>query len=202
MTLNEELIEFSYRFLEHPDDKELIYYFNKIKRLLKLHTYNDPAGVLQPCDIENLALIGFWNAILKFDENRWDNMFLWCYYLVKQNILREIGRIQKYNEPALTTVTFPELEIENQAKDIDTVLGVVEVPFGQKKDIQVFCLDLEERSLKASLAFQLKLAFPRMTRNSLAKILGFKRRSGLAKIVKIIRKRAKAVLDEELIQRS
>jgi len=202
MTLNEELIEFSYRFLEHPKDKELIYYFNKIKRLLKLQTYNDPAGVLQPCDIENLALTGFWNAVLKYDENRWGNMISWCYYLVKQNILRELGRIQKYDKPALTTLTAPELEIENRAETVDPVLGIVEVPFGQKRDIQVFCLDLEEKSLKASLAFQLKLAFPRMTRNSLAKILGFKRRSGLAKVVKIIRVRAKIVLDEELVQRS
>lgn len=202
MTLNEELIEFSYRFLEHPKDEELVHYFNKIKRYLRLQSYNDPAGVLQYCDIENLALVGFWNAVLKYDENRWDNMIGWCYHLVKQNILREIGRVQKYEQPALTTFTAPDLDLDSHAKDIDPVLGIVEIPFGQKRDIQIFCLDLEEKSLKASLTFQLKLAFPRMTRNSLAKILGFKRRSGLAKVVKIIRVRSKIILDGELIKRN
>jgi hypothetical protein len=164
-----------------------------------LHTYNDPSGVLQLSDIENIAFMGFWKAINKYDYNKWDNAIGWCYHVIRQQILREINKIYKRDKTFINSYMNPNLFIEELSDSLELDEMIVDTTICYIKDIQKLCIKLECANIKANLMFQLKLVFPDLTRNSIAKILGFKKRNGLAKVVRTIRAVSYFNLDQELV---
>jgi hypothetical protein len=198
---NAELLIFIRNYQNYQNEKEFESVFNKIKRFFKLQQYHDPSGVLTIEDIEVIAMIGFWKAINKYDEIKWDNAIGWCYYIVRQQILREIKGIYKGNKNYINSYMNPNLNIEQLGDNIveeEAISTKIDVSICYISDIQELCSRYEDINITASKVFQLKLAFPELSRNSIAKILGFKRRNGLAKIVKQIRKIAFDHLNKEL----
>lgn len=198
---NPELREFIKEFKTHHNDEKLLKFFNNYKKYFRLKQYHDPSGVLEYEDIESVALIGFWKAIEKYDETKWDNAIGWCYYIIRQQILREIKNVYKKENTYINSHMNPNLLIEELSEDLyeeENVSNKVDLTEYHLSDIQELCSRLEDVNITASKVFQLKLAFPILSRNSMAKILGFKRRNGLAKIVKQIRKIAFDNLHKEL----
>ncbi|MFW9951005.1 MAG: hypothetical protein ACFFKA_12885 [Candidatus Thorarchaeota archaeon] len=197
MLTNEELIAFINRYKIQQNEKEFLYYFEQIKKYLKLYKYKDPSGILTTQDFEIIALEGFWKAINKYDESRWDNAISWCFHIVKQQILRELKKTYKKEKTILNSHMMEDLEIESyELEDKEDVK--IETYKKYISDVQSLCSVLEVESVKASKAFQLRLAFPSISRTSIAKILGFRRRNGLAKIVRIIRAVSKWEFDKDL----
>lgn len=198
---NPELIEFIETYRIKQDNKSFGIYFQKYRRFFRLNQYHDPSGVLTTEDIEVIAMTGFWKAITKYDKTRWDNAIAWCYYIIRQQILREIKRNYKGEHTHINSHMNPDLEIENLAEEVghdENISDRVDTTLYYTLDIQEFCSRLEDINITASKVFQLKLAFPELSRNSIAKVLGFKRRNGLAKIVKQIRKIAFDHLNKDL----
>lgn len=187
---NEELTLFINEFKKNPSSHQLEFYFSKMKPLFKLNEFKDPNGILEPCDIEGFALEGFWVAIKKFDESRWEKSVSWVCYLVRQTILREIKREWRHGRLNINSHMDPNLDINsfNLESDINSVECVNEK---FTIDINRLHLELYFISPKAAQIFQLRLAFPFMSRTSIAKILKFKKRSGVAKLVKIVRSSSK-----------
>lgn len=203
MTPNDKLKEFIRKYQVEPNDKELVENFNAIKRFLRLGTYNDPSGVLLYSDMEALALEGFWKAVTKYDETRWNNAIGWCFYLVRQTILREIKNTYSSDKTFINSHMAKDLEMDEIIEGLSIEAGFTfELSLFYINDIRFFCEKLYFVSPKANKAFQLRLAFPYLSRDSISKILGFKRRNGLAKIVKIIRANAKLYLDPTLIDKN
>lgn len=196
---NNELRTFIENYKKNPKDNDLLYYFDKIKGLFKLYSYRDPSNILTPKDIEIVALEGFWKAIRKYDSTRWENSISWCYHISRQQILRELKKTYKKNYIVINSTMNKDLDIEQISdKRFNEEGFTIEFPDSYLRDIRKICFELENVSIKASKTFQLKLAFPFLSRNSISKILKFKRRNGLAKVVKIIRAVSKNNLDIEL----
>lgn len=195
---NKILLEFILRYQKNQDEKELALYFKRFKKFFNLGLYNDPSGILEKSDFENLAFIGFWRATLKYDQAKWDNPINWCYNLIKQQILKEIKKTYKKDKTIINSHMNPDLLIEDFS---DIISDYQEITISQNliEDIQFLSLKIEEVSAKANKVFQLKLIFPDISRTSISKILGFKRRNGLAKLVRIIRAVAQYNLNKESI---
>jgi len=199
MINNDELKEFIERYKISPSDKELLYYFNQIKGFFKLNSYRDRSNTLTIDDIEIVAFQGFWKAIKKYNPEKWDNAIGWCYHISRQLIIRELKKTYKKSYIVINTTMNPDLDIEQVADQINFEDPfIVDAPEAYIRDIKRICYELEQVSWKASKAFQLKLAFPYLSRNSISKILKFKRRNGLAKVVKIIRAISKNKMDIDL----
>jgi len=193
---NVELRAFIERYKITPIDKELLYYFNKTKCFFKLYTYHDPTNILTQSDIETVALEGFWKAIRKYDPEKWDNAISWCYHISRQQILRELKKTYRNHKIVINSTMNKDLDVEQLADSrFFEDEFIIEFPNAYLKDVRKLCFELEKVSYKASKAFQLKLAFPFLSRNSISKILKFKRRNGLAKVVKIIRAVSKNKMD-------
>lgn len=196
---NVELKEFIERYKLNPNDKDLLYYFERTKCFFKLYLYHDPTNILTKSDIEAVALQGFWKAIRKYNPERWDNAISWCYHISRQQVLRELKKTYRNHLLLINSTMNKDLDIEQLSDDTIFEDGfVIESPNAYLKDVRKFCFELEQVSTKASKTFQLKLAFPFLSRNSISKILKFKRRNGLAKVVKIIRAVSKNKMDKTL----
>lgn len=193
---NAELKEFIERYKITPIDKELLYYFDRTKCFFKLYSYHDPTNILTQSDIETVAFEGFWKAVRKYNPEKWDNAISWCYHISRQQVLRELKKTYRNKQIVMNSTMNPDLDIEQLADNrFFEDEFTIEFPESYLKDIRKLCFELEKVSGKASKAFQLKLAFPFLSRNSISKILRFKRRNGLAKVVKIIRAISKNKMD-------
>ena len=196
---NVELKEFIERYKLNPNDKDLLYYFERTKCFFKLYLYHDPTNILTKSDIEAVALQGFWKAIRKYNPERWDNAISWCYHISRQQVLRELKKTYRNHLLLINSTMNKDLDIEQLSDNTIFEDGfVIESPNAYLKDVRKLCFELEQVSTKASKTFQLKLAFPFLSRNSISKILKFKRRNGLAKVVKIIRAVSKNKMDKTL----
>lgn len=196
---NVELKEFIERYKLNPNDKDLLYYFERTKCFFKLYLYYDPTNILTKSDIEAVALQGFWKAIRKYNPERWDNAISWCYHISRQQVLRELKKTYRNHLLLINSTMNKDLDIEQLSDNTIFEDGfVIESPNAYLKDVRKLCFELEQVSTKASKTFQLKLAFPFLSRNSISKILKFKRRNGLAKVVKIIRAVSKNKMDKTL----
>lgn len=190
MITDEELTLFIEDFKKNPTDGQLEFYFKKIKPMFKLNEFKDPSGILEPSDIESFALEGFWIAVKKFNKNRWEKSLTWVCYLVRQKILREIKREGRRGKLSINSHMDPNLNMNvlSIKTDYDQSTQVHEKFV---TDVNRLHLELYFINPKAAQIFQLRLAFPYMSRTSIAKILQFKKRSGVAKLVKIVRKSSK-----------
>ncbi|HLD98207.1 MAG TPA: hypothetical protein VI815_02695 [Candidatus Nanoarchaeia archaeon] len=193
MIENEELVKFCAKYQEGKvTDKELCYYFYKLKRSWYLKYYEDKSGILLKEDFESIAYFGYIKALKTYNPLKNNSPHAWIYMLVKQAVVKEIISIFKKSGMVINSHMDPNLEIENY--DIE-----IEVPMDF--DIRVYVSDgtlikfIKEiqgvfrgkSGQKIGNIFQLKLMFPNMKRETIAKIIGYSRRNGIAKPMKKIR---------------
>jgi hypothetical protein len=200
--LNLELIAFIDRYrAEGASNAELYGYFKKVKNFLKLRQYNDVTGILTVADFESFAYIAYLKALEKYNKERWANPIGWIYYLVRQSLLKEIRKLNKKDKTFINSHMNPKLDVEAmEDNDFYEEHMVVDTRQYYLNDVCELCLQIEAVSVKASKTFQLKLSFPDLSRTSIGKILGFRRRNGVAKLVKIIRAVSGRELDKEIIE--
>jgi hypothetical protein len=195
---NEDLLLFIENYKKSPSDCELQFYFKKIKKYFGLKNFHDKHGVFEESDIEIIAFESFWKAILKFDQNRWDNALGWVYHIVKQGVIREINKTDKEGKNTCNSRMDPNLEIENLEEYVFDS-GEIKIDERFIEDIHRLHDIIFSVSKRAGKTFQLRLAFPDASRTTIAKILGAKRRNGIAKLVKIIKTVSNNKLDKEIL---
>jgi hypothetical protein len=198
---NDELISFIEAYKENPDrmQSEFAYYFKKIKPYLKLKEYNDPSGVLNSQDIEAAAYAGYWKAIMKYDRNKSDNPLIWIFQLVKQRVLLDLKNVHRKGHHCINSHINPDLDINNlEDKLVDS--GEIRVVEDFVEDVQKLYLAIYKENARAAMTFQLKLAFPNISRTSISKILGMRRRNGLAKSVMMIKAISSNKLNKQILE--
>jgi|SRR5690606_3041115 len=198
--LNEELKTYFLKIQETKNSRELEKYFSKIKPLLMIHKFKDPSGVLTYDDFLSIAMQAFWKAANKYKEEISDNTIFWVIKLVRQKISYEIKNTNKKSKDIINSHMNPDLDIYNLGIPENHTNGYLKVNEEHLKEI----FELHERifviSQKAAHTFQLRLVFPYIDRTSISIILKLKRRTGVSKLVKIIRAISKNELDKEILE--
>jgi DNA-directed RNA polymerase specialized sigma subunit len=199
--LNKELKEFMLRVQKTHDSRELEKYFKKVKPLLMkmIKRFKDPSGVLTEEDFMSFALQGFWKATNKYDESHSDNAIFWVINLVRQRISREIKYVNRKTKNVINSHINPNLDIYNIHVIEETSRNGFKISQEYNKEISELHDKIFYVSRKAAQTFQLRLAFPYIDRTCISIILGLKRRTGVAKFVKIIRTVSNNQLNEEIL---
>lgn len=193
---NQTFVDFCISYQINRSDKELEKHFQLMKPYLKLRLYNDPSNTFDMDDIECLARYGFWQAVILFNPERSTKVFAWIYHIVRQRILGELKKRHRENHLTINSFINPDLDMENLEDSIFEDDKPIELQF--ELETRNLFQKIYEISPKAAQAFALRLAFPFISRKSIAKILGFKRRNGIAKLVKIMKACANRYLTSEV----
>lgn len=173
--------------------KESYAVFQDIKQYLNIYTFKDYRGVLEYQDFESLAYLGFIKAIKSYDPSREMASKSWVYKITHQFIIKEIKRVHKkdkapYNESTMS-MTLDEI-IESQGGDLayELLVDSIEIVNTTRQTLIYICYKLQKYiGPPANKTFQLKFFFPELSRKSMAKILGYRRRNALSKKFKGIK---------------
>lgn len=193
---NQTFINFCQEYQKTRDERLLLKHFLLMKPYLKLGLYHDPTGTLNEDDFESIAFLGFWQATLLFDETKSSKVFAWLFYLVRQRILGEITKRHRESKFSINSHQNPDQDLDEL--DFLSVQKEEKYELLFEKEVRVLHEEIMKISPKAAKVFELRLAYPYISRKSIAVILNFKRRNGIAKLVKIIKACANKYLSQEI----
>lgn len=194
-----EFTDFIYEYRRQPDDRDLEIFFKRVKPYLSLKQYKDRHGVITQEDIEAFAFIAYWKAILVYDREKWSKSVMWVCYLVKQRIVKELKSVDLHSRGQFNSVNNKEdatFDLENMAGEV--IDDNIDCSSFYTTDLRGLHRDILKFSKKAALTFELRLAFPNISRTYIARLVGAKRRNGVAKFVDIIQARSKYFLHPDV----
>jgi len=214
MITNDEYLSFIRKYKDDKTtDRELVYYFRKIKPYLKLTNYSDPSKILEPSDFDQFAFMGFKKSLEKIDLEKSESALSWTYHIVHQFLLREINKVYKkdkcfYNSSMMSYDVCGENDSENEDYNkADLSCGLKIEDFIDNLDnnylsteILKISRSLQEVNPLANKVFQLQLAFPEISRTSMAIIFQYKKRNGLSRIIQVIRIISSRILPKEIME--
>lgn len=155
-----------------------------------IRKYFDPTGIRTQEDFEQIARIGLNRAIDTWDSRGGSSFLSWAKTLMSQSLIKEVKTIQRtYDAKAGHCMSFDakaDFNGEETRYSLEEVYykeflesGLYEPEFDEDLFVKI-CAEVERKishNVRLRKVFELKIAFPDMTRNTISKITGYSKPS-------------------------
>jgi len=164
--------------------------FNKTVGMVKVNKYYDPTGARTKEDFIQATRIGLYKALGTWEKDKGSTLISWIRNQMTQYLIREIKSIQRSSHTKMGTPmsidgpsTFDGEETKYTIEEVyyqeflDS--GIYQQEFDQDLYTKI-CVEVQERiknRRRVNRVFELKMAFPEMTRSTISKITGYSKPS-------------------------
>ncbi len=181
---NKKATELANRFLETQDSQVFEELWSSTVNMVQPYKYFDPTGARTAEDFLQVTRIGLYEALQSFEVDRGSTLLTWIRMRMTQLLIREVRRINR-NSLGTKISLDQNVHLEGSEGHVTVEQMIYEELVGSElyqNACQEWSDDLywriivavsEKVSYNIPLAecFQLKLAFPNISRNTIAKIL-------------------------------
>lgn len=180
---NTECLELVLEYQRTKDSELFEYIWENTHRMVNIKKYYDPSGALDSEDFIQFARIGLWKALEKYKVEARAKPLSWISTLMEQNIIREVKRLSR----ALVTTSLDSAPrvVDGETRTVEEMIyKAIQLEYqdaSQQWNEEVYNAIINRvyrrisDNLKVAKCFQLKLAFPQMSRDLICKILKISR---------------------------
>ena len=181
---NSEALKLAKRFLETHDSLAFEELWSSTVNMARPYKYYDPYGARTTDDFLQITRIGLWEALLSFKEGKGCTLLTWIRMRMEQVLVKEVRKIASSNIGHKLSLDQPAYHTDDHAVTIEQQIYVQLAEHGYYPDaVEAWSEGLYWQIITAvanrisyniplSKCYGLKLAFPGMTRKSIAKVIG------------------------------
>jgi len=186
---NERALQLADQFLKKNDSQAFEELWTLTVNMVEPYKYFDPTGARDQEDFLQATRIGLWQALQSFEEGRGSTILSWIRMRMTQLIIKELRAINR------TTRLGSKISLDTSiyASHQDTAPSVERMIYQQlissdsyqaattewsEELYWTIIADVEQRlkrNIRLVKVFRIKLAFPHITRNTIAKMLTISR---------------------------
>jgi len=172
------------------DNKAFEILFNKTVGMTGIRKFFDPTGIRTQEDFRQIAKMGLSRAIDTWDKKGGSSFLSWAKTLMKQSLIKEVKQIQRSSDTKLgnsipfdNKSTFEGQETKYTLEEVyyqEFLESGLYTPEFDEDLYMKICVEVESlisHNIRLKKVFELKMAFPDMTRNTISKITGYSKPS-------------------------
>ena len=189
---NERALQLADRFLKKNDSQAFEELWSSTVNMVEPYKYFDPTGARDEEDFLQATRIGLWQALQSFQEGKGSTILTWIRMRMTQLIIKELRAITR------TTRLGHKISLDNSihqvvGKQVDSYPSVERMIYQQLASSDSYqaatvewseelywtiIADVEQRlkrNIRLVKVFRIKLAFPHISRDTIAKMLTISR---------------------------